>query len=38
MMRKVDRDRDREERRGERRRDREGRGPREDVEDGEARE
>ena len=38
MMRKVDRDRDREERRGERRRDREGRGPREETDEGEARE
>src|ERR1700736_685158 len=37
MMRKVDRDRDRDERRGARRRDREPRGPREDGEDTETR-
>jgi small subunit ribosomal protein S6 len=36
MMRKADRDRDREERRGERRRDREPRGPREDAEETES--
>src|SRR6516165_9765165 len=36
MMRKADRDRDREERRGERRRDREPRGPREDTEETES--
>lgn len=36
MMRKADRDRDREERRGERRRDREPRGPREDAEEAES--
>ena len=38
MMRKVDRDRDREERRGERRRDRDGRGPRDEADEIEARE
>jgi small subunit ribosomal protein S6 len=36
MMRKADRDRDREERRGERRRDREPRGPREEAEETES--
>ncbi len=37
MMRKADRDRDRDDRRGERRRDREPRGPREDGEDADSR-